>query len=239
MVLGDTCTRGCRFCAVRTSRHGRPVDPAEPAKLATAIAEMELDYVVITSVDRDDLSDQGADHFAACIRAIHARCPDTLVEALIPDFRGDTALLGRVLDARPDVLAQNLETVERLTHPVRDPRAGYRTTLEVLAAMKDIRPSQWTKSSLMVGLGETVDEMSAAMADLRAAGVDFLTVGQYLQPTPKHLPVVEFVTPDQFSAYEAMGREMGFAYVASGPLVRSSYRAGEFYLRRLVSAEAK
>jgi lipoic acid synthetase len=232
MVMGDTCTRGCRFCAVKTAKYPTALDPDEPVHVATAIAEMGLDYVVITSVDRDDVADGGASHFAQCITATRAAAPHTRIEVLIPDFRGNVADLLKVVEAGPDVIAQNLETVERLTHPVRDRKAGYHTTLEVLHNVKRIDPSRLTKSSLMVGLGEQPDEMVQAMHDLRDADVDFLTVGQYLQPTKKHLDVVEFVTPEQFQAYEAMGLEMGFKYVASGPLVRSSYKAGEFFIRR-------
>ena len=237
MVMGDTCTRGCRFCAVKTARRPAPLDPAEPQNVAEAIAEMDLDYVVVTSVDRDDLPDQGAGHFAACIHASRERSPKTLVEVLIPDFRGSVELLRLVVDAKPDVIAQNIETVERLTHPVRDPRASYRQSLEVLRNVKTIDPTRYTKSSLMVGLGETRDEMLAAMHDLRDVGCDFLTIGQYLQPTPKHLPVLEFIPPEQFAEYERIGLEMGFEYVASGPLVRSSYKAGEFFIHRFIEKQ--
>lgn len=236
MVMGDTCTRGCRFCAVDTARRPAPLDPMEPENVAHAIAEMKLDYVVVTSVDRDDLADQGAGHFASCIRTIREKAPRTMVEVLIPDFRGDVSLLLKVIEAEPEVIAQNLETVERLTKKVRDPRAGYAQTLELLANIKRIDPTRLTKSSLMVGLGETEDEMLQAMRDLRAVGVDFLTIGQYLQPTPKHLAVLEFVTPEKFAEYEQIGLAMGFKYVASGPLVRSSYKAGEFFIERFVKA---
>jgi lipoic acid synthetase len=234
MVMGDTCTRGCRFCAVKTAKYPAALDPDEPKNVATAIAELGLDYVVITSVDRDDVADGGASHFAACIRETRAASPKTRIEVLIPDFRGNVADLLKVVEAGPDVIAQNLETVRRLTHPVRDRKASYEVTLEVLRNVKTIDPDRLTKSSLMVGLGETPDEIRQAMSDLRAVGVDFLTIGQYLQPTPKHLEVVEFVTPDQFAAYEKLGLELGFAYVASGPLVRSSYKAGEFFLHRFL-----
>lgn len=232
MVMGDTCTRGCRFCAVKTAKYPTALDPAEPLNVATAIAELELDYVVVTSVDRDDVEDGGASHFAACITEIRRLAPKTRVEVLIPDFRGHVGHLLRVVEAGPDVIAQNLETVKRLTHPVRDAKASYETTLEVLRNIKTIDPSRLTKSSLMVGLGETPDEMRQAMEDLRAVGVDFLTIGQYLQPTGKHLDVAEFVPPEQFVAYEKLGLELGFVYVASGPLVRSSYKAGEFFIHR-------
>lgn len=231
MVMGGICTRGCRFCAVTTRKRGMPLDPEEPANVADAIAELDLDYVVITSVDRDDLDDQGAGHFAACIREVRARSPKTRVEVLIPDFQGDEGLLQKVVEARPDVLAHNVECIERLTPTVRDRRAGYAQSLEVLAATKRLDPDRYTKSSLMVGLGETEAELLAAMRDLRSVGCDFLTVGQYLRPTPKHLEVVEFITPEQFQRYEQLGLELGFRYVASGPLVRSSYKAGEFFIR--------
>ena len=231
MVMGGVCTRGCRFCAVDTSRHGMPLDPAEPENVARAIQEMELDYVVVTSVDRDDLADQGAQHFAACIRSIKALNPTTMVEVLVPDFRGHLGLVEVVSEARPEVIAHNVETVERLQSRVRDPRANYRQSLAVVEAVKKLHPDNHSKSSLMVGLGETEDEMKGAMKDLRAVGCDFLTVGQYLQPTQKHLPVVEFVTPDQFDRYRDIGLELGFHYVASGALVRSSYKAGEFFIR--------
>jgi len=236
MVMGDTCTRGCHFCAVNTRRQGTPLDPDEPTSLAVAIGELGLDYVVVTSVDRDDLPDQGASHFAACIRAVRQHSPGTLVGVLVPDFRGDDALVQVIVDAAPEVIAHNPETVARLTPSVRDPRAGYQQSLNVLAAMKRLRPDGLTKSSLMVGLGETQQELVTAMTDLRAVGCDFLTIGQYLRPTSKdaHLPVVEYVTPQRFADYERIGLELGFSYVASGPLVRSSYKAGEFFIKRFL-----
>jgi lipoic acid synthetase len=236
MVLGDTCTRGCRFCAVNTARTPPPPDAAEPANLADAIAEMELDYVVVTSVNRDDLDDQGAGHFAACIRASRERSPRTLVEVLIPDFRGRTDLLDTLLEARPDVLAHNVETVPRLQVPVRDPRANWDQSTRVLAHARE--RGFLTKTSIQVGHGETEAEVLAAMGLLREIGVDFLTLGQYLRPTPSHLPVREFVRPEVFEAYAAAGREMGFGLVASGPLVRSSYKAGEYFIRDFLRAHA-
>ncbi|HHO52885.1 MAG TPA: lipoyl synthase [Deltaproteobacteria bacterium] len=238
MVMGDTCTRGCRFCSVKTAKLPPPLDPMEPRNIATAIREMALDYVVITSVDRDDLPDAGAGHFATVISETRAASPQTKIEVLIPDFGGNIGSLLTLLLAQPDVVAHNQETVERLTWPVRDRKASYQTSLEVLHHIKQIDPERLTKSSLMVGLGETPDEIRAAMEDLRRAGVDFLTLGQYLQPTKKHLEVVEFVHPDQFAAYEAMGLELGFAYVASGPLVRSSYKAGELFIHRALGDRA-
>ena len=232
MVMSDICTRGCRFCAVNTKRVGPPLDPDEPAKLSQTIAAMGLDYVVVTSVNRDDLEDQGANHFAECIRAIRANSPQTLVEVLIPDFQGRHDLVQHVIDACPEVIAHNIETVERLTPRVRDRRAGYRQSLDVLQTIKAAEPELATKSSIMVGVGETDDEVIAAMADLRAVGCDFLTIGQYLQPSKKHLKVDAFVTPEQFERYRILGEGLGFRYVASGPLVRSSYKAGEFFIRQ-------
>lgn len=213
------------------------LDPDEPRNVAHAIAEMELDYVVLTSVDRDDLQDQGAGHFAACIEQVRVQAPGTMVEVLVPDFSGQADLMRKVVVAAPDVLAHNVECVERLTPKVRDPRAGYRQSLDMLAAIKRMNPGMHTKSSLMVGIGETEDEMVQAMRDMRDVGVDFLTIGQYLQPTKKHLKVEFFVEPQQFERYEALGLEMGFRYVASGPLVRSSYKAGEFFIREYLQKQ--
>jgi len=196
-----------------------------------AIAEMGLDYVVVTSVDRDDLDDGGAAHFASCIKETRLASPKTLVEVLIPDFNGNISHLLKVIMAQPEVIAHNIETVERLTPTVRDPRANYKQSLEVLAAIKTIDPDRYTKSSIMVGLGETTGEVVKAMEDLRAVKVDFLTIGQYLQPTKKHIKLTEYIPPEQFEAYQTLGLDMGFKYVASGPLVRSSYKAGEFFIR--------
>jgi lipoic acid synthetase len=234
MVMSDICTRGCRFCAVNTRRNGPPLDVNEPSKLADTIAAMGLDYVVVTSVNRDDLDDQGAGHFASCIREIRLASQDTMVEVLIPDFQGRRDLIQLVVDESPEVIAHNIETIERLTPTVRDPRAGYRQSLDVLQSIKDADPVRWTKSSIMVGLGETEEEVIHAMADLRAVGTDFLTLGQYLQPGGKHLKVEEYVTPEQFDRYRTVGEGLGFRYVASGPLVRSSYKAGEFFIRQHV-----
>ncbi|MGD8418446.1 MAG: lipoyl synthase [Pseudomonadales bacterium] len=225
MLMGSVCTRACRFCSVDTGNPSGWLDPAEPESAATSVALMGLKYVVITSVDRDDLPDGGAAHYAACIRAIKARNPGTAVEALTPDFSGSRTAVETVVTAGLDVFAQNLETVARLTHPVRDPRAGYRQTLDVLTHAKSIAPHVLTKSSLMLGLGETDDEILEAMDDLRAHDVDVLTLGQYLRPTVNHLPVARWVHPDEFEAYRREGLARGFREVASGPLVRSSYRA--------------
>ncbi len=232
MVMGDSCTRGCRFCAVNTLRMPKPLDAGEPEKLGQTIAAMGLDYVVITSVNRDDLEDQGAGHFADCIRAVREAAPGTMVEVLVPDFQGRRDLLSVVSAARPEVIAHNIETVERMTPTVRDPRAGYLQSLRVLQMLKDLHPGRYTKSSIMVGVGETESEVRTAMGDLRAVGCDFLTLGQYLQPSAKHLEVQAFVPPETFERYREMGCALGFAYVASGPLVRSSYKAGEFFIRQ-------
>lgn len=234
MIMGDTCTRGCRFCAVKTARKGQALDPDEPRKIAEAVAEMGLDYVVLTSVDRDDLPDQGAAHFAACIRAIKAADPRIIVEVLIPDFCNDAQALKCIVEAQPEVIAHNVETVKRLSRQVRDVRATYSQSLDVLAEIKRLDPTRYTKSAIMLGLGESEAEVLEAMDDLRAVDVDILTLGQYLQPTQKHLPVTEYVHPDQFARLQSLGEERGFLFLASGPLVRSSYRAGEFFIKNAI-----
>jgi lipoic acid synthetase len=225
MLMGSVCTRGCRFCAVATGNPKGLLDPDEPRLAAESVAAMGLQYVVLTSVDRDDLPDGGAGHYAACVRAIRERSPNTAVEALTPDFQGVTEHVDVVLDSGISVYAQNLETVRRLTHPVRDPRAGYDRTLSVLAHAKRARPDVLTKTSLMLGLGETDDEIEETMRDLREKAVDILTFGQYLRPSPAHLPVERWVPPEDFKRYREIGLDMGFLEVVSGPLVRSSYRA--------------
>jgi len=225
MVLGSVCTRACRFCAVDTGNPKGWLDPEEPANTGRAVQLMGLEYVVITSVDRDDLPDGGASHYAACVREIKKRNPGTAVEALTPDFNGVHAHVEIVVESGLDVFAQNVETVRRLTHPVRDPRAGYEQTLAVLAHAKRHRPAVLTKTSLMLGLGETDDEILATLDELRAVGVDILTLGQYLRPTPNHLPVDRYVSPEEFEAYRNEGLERGFVEVVAGPMVRSSYRA--------------
>ncbi len=230
MLMGDTCTRGCRFCAVKTGNPKGVLDPFEPAKVADTVARSGWNYVVLTSVDRDDLPDGGAAHFAATIQAIKAHDPTIRVEALVPDFQGDAEAVRRVVEAGPEVFAQNQETVERLTHPVRDMRAGYEQTLAVLRTAKAIRPSVYTKSSLMLGLGERTEEVLQAMRDLRAVGVDILTLGQYLRPSTRHIEMARWVPPEEFESFRREGQALGFLYVAAGPLVRSSYRAGEFFL---------
>ncbi|MCC7095682.1 MAG: lipoyl synthase [Thermomonas sp.] len=225
MLMGSVCTRACKFCSVSTGNPNGWLDPLEPASVADAVALMQLKYVVLTSVDRDDLPDGGAGHYASCIRAIHDRMPQTAVEALTPDFGGQTEHVATVLDAGLATFAQNVETVERLTHPVRDPRAGYWRTINLLKFAKQHAPHTVVKTSLMLGLGETDDEIERTFDDLRTANVDVVTMGQYMRPTKNHLPVERFVTPDQFRQYRDMALAKGFLEVVSGPLVRSSYRA--------------
>ncbi len=235
MVMGDVCTRGCRFCAVSTGNPNGWLDEEEPMKLAQTIREAAWDYVVITSVDRDDLPDGGAAHIARCIAEVKHQSPGIRIEVLIPDFRGQVTGIQTVLDAGPDVLAQNIETVERLTHTVRDRRAGYQQTLDMLQYAKQAAPKCLTKSSIMLGLGETDDEILQCMQDLRAHGVELLTLGQYLQPNEKLLPVESYVTPEKFEYWGRVAeKELGFLYCASGPLVRSSYRAGEFFIKKIL-----
>jgi len=225
MVMGSVCTRACRFCAVDTGNPRGWLDPEEPENTARAVKLMKLGYIVLTSVDRDDLSDGGAGHYAACVKAIKKLNPNTAVEALTPDFQGVLKDVEVVIDSGLEVFAQNVETVKRLTHPVRDPRAGYGRTLSVLAHAKRHRPDILTKTSLMLGLGERDHEIMGTMDDLREIGVDILTLGQYLRPTPNHLVVERYVTPDEFDAYRQEGLDKGFVEVVAGPLVRSSYRA--------------
>jgi len=234
MLMGDTCTRGCRFCEVKAGAKPLPLDPFEPESLALAVSKMDLDYVVLTSVDRDDLEDQGSKHFAECIRAIKRLRPGMLVEVLIPDFQGRSDLLKNVVDARPDVIAHNMETVQRLQSQVRDRRANYEQSLTVLRNVKRMNPEIFTKSSIIVGFGETDREMIHTMKDLLRNEVDFLTVGQYLRPSDWHLPVAEYVDPEKFRFYQMIGEDLGFKYVASGPFVRSSYRAGELFVKSLI-----
>lgn len=225
MLMGAVCTRACRFCSVDTGNPRGWLDADEPRNAARTVGLMKLKYVVLTSVNRDDLPDGGAAHYAACIREIKTQFPGTAVEALTPDFQGVERDVEIVVDSGLDVFAQNVETVERLTHPVRDPRAGYDQTLRVLGHAKRHRPQVLTKTSLMLGLGETDEEIVATMDDLRAVGVDILTLGQYLRPTVNHLPITRFVAPEEFERYRAWGLSRGFRECVSGPLVRSSYRA--------------
>jgi lipoic acid synthetase len=229
MLMGKVCTRACQFCAVDTGNPRGWLDPEEVENSARTVELMGLKYVVLTSVDRDDLADGGARHYADCIRAIKARCPQTAVEALTPDFAGNFADVATVVDSGLDVFAQNLETVERLTSRVRDARAGYAQTLAVLEFAKGHRGGVLTKSSLMLGLGEAEDEIATALDDLKSAGVDIVTFGQYLRPTPNHLAVERYVTPQEFDLYRQWGLECGFLEVVAGPLVRSSYRADRVF----------
>ena len=238
MLMGDTCTRGCRFCSVKSAKNPGALDPEEPKKLAETVNNLALKYVVLTTVDRDDLPDQGASHIARCIRSTQRACPEMLIEMLMPDFQGKTELVQQVINARPAVLAHNLETVRSLTDRVRDSRASYDQSLDVLRYLKQQCPDGYTKSSLMLGVGESRTETLQAMKDLRDVGVDFLTIGQYLQPSKKHLKVEKFMHPDEFNELALQGDKMGFEYVASGPLVRSSYKAAEFYIERKIRVNA-
>jgi len=213
--------------------HGM-LDVFEPLKVADAIADLRLRYVVITSVDRDDLPDGGAEHFASTIRAIKKRDPNVIIEVLIPDFQGDSRHVKKVADAGPEVIAHNIETTKQLTSLVRDPRATYEQSLRVLKSIKTLSPSTYTKSSIMVGLGELESDVIATMKDLRAVDVDILTIGQYLRPSKEHVSVSEYVSPAKFEQYKQIAENCGFLYVASGPFVRSSYRAGEFFLEALI-----
>ena len=238
MLMGDVCSRACRFCMVTPGKPQGKLDELEPENVAFALSQMGLTYVVLTSVDRDDLPDGGASHFAKTIRLVKESTPGMLVEVLIPDFQGDLGDLKQVVEAGPDVVAHNIETTLSLTPSVRDPRASYWQSLSVLRNTKKLNPHIYTKSSIMVGLGETEEEVTQAMVHLRQAGVDFMTVGQYLRPSQRHLRVAEYVNPEQFQRYRAIGEGLGFRYVASGPLVRSSYRAGEFYLRAAIETDS-
>lgn len=234
--MGDTCTRGCRFCSVKTSRAPPPLDPNEPEHTASAIAAWGLDYVVLTSVDRDDIPDGGSSHIASTVHHLKTKIPKLLVEVLSPDFRGNKEHVSTVVNSGLDVFAHNVETVERLTPFVRDPRAKYKQTMEVLEHAKKSNPKVVTKTSIMLGLGESDEEVLKCMQDLRAVGVDCLTLGQYMQPTKRHLKVVEYVTPEKFYHWEVTGKELGFIYTASGPLVRSSYKAGEFFIKNIIDS---
>jgi lipoyl synthase len=237
MLMGDTCTRACAFCNVKTGLPGR-LDDAEPGRVAEAIAKLGLKHVVVTSVDRDDLEDGGAAHFAAVIRAIRARCPSTTIEVLTPDFLRKHRAVDKVVAAKPDVFNHNLETVPSKYLTVR-PGARYFASIRLLQQVKELDPAMFTKSGVMVGLGEERNEVLQVMDDLRAAEVDFLTIGQYLQPTPKHHPVVRFVPPAEFKAYETIAYAKGFSMVASSPLTRSSHHAGEDFARLRAARQAR
>ncbi|XP_068652023.1 lipoyl synthase 2, mitochondrial [Aristolochia californica] len=238
MILGDTCTRGCRFCNVKTSRTPPPPDPNEPSNVAQAIASWGLDYVVITSVDRDDLPDQGSGHFAETVQKLKTLKPTMLIEALAPDFRGDPGCVEKVATSGLDVFAHNIETVEELQSSVRDHRANFKQSMDVLKLAKEYAPVRTlTKTSIMLGCGETPDQVVRTMEKVRDAGVDVMTFGQYMRPSKRHMPVSEYVTPEAFEKYRVLGMEMGFRYVASGPLVRSSYKAGEFYIKSMIESD--
>lgn len=234
MLMGEVCTRGCRFCNVKTGNPKGKLDLEEPRKVAYAVSKMSLDYVVLTSVDRDDLPDEGSTHFAKTVRLLKELSPNLIVEVLTPDFKGNESFIGHVVDAAPDVFAHNVETVERLQKRVRDPRAGYAQSMRVLEFVKERDPERYTKTSVMLGLGETDEEVRQTLRDLRAVGCDVVTFGQYLQPQKRHLPVEAFVTPEKFREWQVEAEAMGFLYVASGPLVRSSYRAGEFFMKGVI-----
>lgn len=236
MLMGEVCSRACRFCHVKMGAPA-PLDPEEPENLARAVKAMELQYIVVTSVNRDELADGGAGHFAQAIRALRRESPKTTVEVLIPDFQGQERDLATVAEARPHVVAHNVETVARLTPEVRDRRASWQQSLRVLEYLKRRPERLYTKTSVMVGLGETDEELTECFAQLRDVGVDVLTLGQYLQPSQYHLRVARFVTPTQFDHYKKVAESFGFLYVASGPLVRSSYRAAEFFMRGLMERE--
>lgn len=237
MILGNTCTRSCGFCAINTGR-GEELDLFEPANVAKVTEDLGLKHVVVTSVARDDLPDEGAEQFARTIRALRHRNPLTIIEILTPDFKAKPDLMKIVCDAKPDIYNHNIETIERL-HTVVRPQAKYARTLRVLEMVKEIDPSIYTKSGLMLGLGETREEILETLRDLRKVGVDAVTIGQYLRPTMKHLPVHSFIHPDEFAEYEKIGDEMGFAFVASGPFIRSSYNAIEFSKKIMADRLAK
>ncbi|CAI5502621.1 unnamed protein product [Closterium sp. Naga37s-1] len=247
MILGDTCTRGCRFCAVKTARNPPPPDADEPRKVADAVGEWGLGYIVLTSVDRDDLADQGSGHFAETIIRLKERRPEMLVEALVPDFRGSAECVRRVVDSGLDVYAHNIETVRELQQFVRDPRAGFEQSLTTLRLAKEMAregrerggPGMLTKTSIMLGCGETPEQVLTTMEAVRASGVDVMTFGQYMRPTRRHMPVSHYVTPEAFDQWKKVGEEMGFRYVAAGPMVRSSYRAGEFYIKAMLEDDRK
>jgi lipoyl synthase len=226
MILGDTCTRSCGFCAIKVGR-GLPLNPHEPEDVAKVATDLGLKHIVVTSVARDDLPDEGAAQFARTIEELHKANPLAIVEVLTPDFKGKKHLIKTVTDARPEIYNHNIETIERL-HTIVRPQAKYHRTLSVLQLVKELDPRIYTKSGIMLGLGETKDEVIQTLKDLREVGVDAVTIGQYLRPTMRHLPVAEFIHPTQFKEYEAIGEEMGFAFVASGPFIRSSYNAIEF-----------
>ncbi|HIQ30416.1 MAG TPA: lipoyl synthase [Candidatus Caldiarchaeum subterraneum] len=234
MLMGDICTRVCRFCAVKTGNPGGVLEDDEPERVADAVSEMGISYVVLTSVCRDDLPDGGAEHFADTVRAIKRKAPEVIVEVLIPDFNASRDALAKVVEAKPEVIGHNVETVPRLTPLVRDRRASFEKSIHVLKLIKELDPTRYTKSSIMLGLGETQEEVISTLKALREASVDIVTLGQYLRPTLSHIPVREYIHPSVFEYYKQEAEKMGFLHVASGPLVRSSYRAGEFFIEMLI-----
>ena len=238
MLMGDVCTRACKFCAVKTGNPMKKLDAEEPKKLAQALAEIRMfDYVVLTSVNRDDLEDGGASHFAECVKEIKRAYPEIIVEVLIPDFKGDAEALKKIIEAKPEVIAHNIETVKRLQRKARDPRANYKQSLKVLENVKSMNPKIYTKSTIMLGLGETDEEIIQAMKDLRAINADILTIGQYLRPSGWHIPISSFVEPAKFKYFEHKALELGFLSCASGPFVRSSYRAGELFVKNVINTQ--
>ncbi|MBU3917283.1 lipoyl synthase [bacterium] len=239
MLMGNVCTRACRFCSVKTAKNPPPLDSNEPDNLAETLKNMNLKYAVLTTVDRDDLVDQGAEHIKTCVDRIRENCPELMIELLIPDFQGKSELIKKVAFSGAQVIGHNLECTRKLTRKVRDVRAGYDQSLFVLEKLREMNPDIHTKSSLMLGFGETEDEVIEAMRDIRKVGTNFLTLGQYLQPDKTKLPVIDYIHPDRFKWFEEKGLEIGFEYVASGPLVRSSYRAAEHFLHRKLMKEIK
>lgn len=237
MLMGDLCSRGCRFCHVKTGNPKGRLDEKEPEKVAYALSRLQLSYVVLTSVNRDDLPDEGSGHFAKVIRFVKKRKPELMLEALVPDFKGKKEFIKKIVSAGLEVFAHNIETVERLSPKVRDPRAGYRQSLKVLETAKKEKPALCAKSSLMLGLGESRREILRSLEDLRSAGCEALTLGQYLRPSQRHLPVERYVPPEEFDDWRQTAKGLGFAYCAAGPLVRSSYRAGEFFMESLIKKQ--
>ena len=239
LLMGDVCTRGCKFCDVTPGNPRKWLDLEEPRKMAEAVQGLALKYVVLTSVDRDDLEDGGAAHLAQCIVTVRELNPEILIEILIPDFRGDIASLRTIVEEQPNVIGHNLETTETMTPQVRDSRASFRQSLFVLKSIKEMSPLTLTKSSIMLGLGETTTHVQAALQELRNINVDIVTLGQYLQPSRRHLPVIKYITPQEFKQWEHFALKMGFLHVISGPLVRSSYKAGEFYAQHYFSGKKR
>ena len=237
MLMGDSCTRGCRFCNVKTGKPKGWLDEKEPEKVVFTLSRLKLNYVVLTSVNRDDLPDEGSGHFAKTIQLVKGRIPELLIEVLTPDFKGKEALIDKIIQAGPNVFAHNIETVERLSPKVRDPRAGYKQSLKVLEFAKKQKASIYTKSSLMLGLGESKKEILQTLKDLRSVDCNVVTFGQYLRPQKRHLPVERYAPPEEFEQWKQTAENMGFVYCASGPLVRSSYKAGEFFMSALIKKQ--